>query len=296
MGGGTARTLLQDDGANVWRSSQAPVLIVTKTAQGEYALNLPAGYNCLFGTNTFIKSISNSWGQALGFTYLNISGSPSLETVTHSDGRALSFSYTGNRLSRVDTPSANLYFLYYYNAIGEMTGAVTRSSSGDFVSSYTYDTNGVHAMLQHQNPLGEVFSYTYATNASGQVTPKCIKVGVATNYYEHTVAYAGGGASSVVAYSKPGTNAILSYGIDPDPTKRFVSSIIGPGGTGVVHRLDHDAATSLVTNEVWEARPYYEARYFGGTTSTNLGYFYSPRGLICYGRSIWASSAIYRFK
>ncbi|MEI6516136.1 MAG: hypothetical protein WCO77_09165, partial [bacterium] len=241
---------------------------------------MPSGNICLFGTNAHIKSISNLWGQALGFAYTNSSGSVLLERVTHSDGRSLMFSYNGNRLSRVGTPSANLCYMYYYNAGGEMTGAVTRSSAGDFLTTYAYDTNNVHAILQHQNALGEVATYTYQLDASGQVTPKCIKVDVATNYYEHVVAYDGGGASTLVQYSRPGTNASMSYVIDPDVTKRLVTSIVGPGDTGVIHRLDHDAVSLLVTNELLEFRPYYEARVLGGHYgTTNAGDFWYPNGL-----------------
>ena len=247
MGGGSARTLLKDTGTNVWRSLEAPPLTVTQTSQSEYSLPLPSGNSCLFGTNTFIKSISNAWGQALAFNYTNISNAILLQKVTHSDGRALSFSYTSNRLARVDTPSTNLCFLYYYNAGGELTGAVTRTSSGDFLTTYAYDTNNIHAMLQHQNALGEVATYAYQTNASGQLTTKCIKVDVATNYYEHTVSYATG--KTTVTYSRGNTNAVYHYYFDSNPASMLLSKIDGPNDTNAVNLLEYDTLSQRVSAE-----------------------------------------------
>ena len=244
MGGGDARMLLKDNATNIWRSVIAPPLTVSLTTNNEYFLPLPSGYSCLFATNGFIKVMSNAWNNTLSFSYTNIGGSVYLQKVTHSDGRALQFSYSSNHLARTDTPSTNLCYLYYYNAGGELTGAVTHSSSGDFLATYGYDTNGVHAMLQHQNPLGEVSTYAYLTNSSGQLTPQCVKVDVATNYYEHTVAYSS--SVSTVAYTQGSTNAVYRYTYDP--TSKMISRIDLPSNTNEVKLMAYDPLTLAMTD------------------------------------------------
>ena len=247
MGSGETRILLKDDTTNIWRSAVAPPLTVALTATGEYFLPLPSGYSCLFGTNGFIKVMSNSWDNTLAFSYTNIAGSACLARVMHSDGRALSMSYSSNRIIRVDTPSTNLYYLYSYNTGGELTGAVTRSSSGDFLTTYAYDTNGVHAILQHQNALGEVAAYAYQTNASGQLTPKCIKVDVATNYYEHTVAYDSG--KTTVTYTRGNSNAVYHYYFGTNPSALQINKIDGPNDTNTVKLLNYDSLLQAITSE-----------------------------------------------
>ena len=247
MGGGEARMLLKDNTTNIWRSVVAPPLTVTLTTGNEYFLPLPSGYSCLFATNGFIKVMSNAWNNTLSFSYTNAVGVVSLQKVTHSDGRALFFSYTSNRLTRVDTPSTNLCYLYYYNAGGELTGAVTRSSSGDFLTAYAYDTNGVHAMLQHKNPLGEVSTYAYLTNSSGQLTPQCVKVDVATNYYEHTIAY--GAGMTTVTYTRGNTNAVYHYYYNTNPSAMQITKVDGPNDTNIVKLLNYDSLLQAVTSE-----------------------------------------------
>ncbi|MEI8352548.1 MAG: DUF6531 domain-containing protein, partial [bacterium] len=112
MGNGEARMLLKDDGTNIWRSVHTPQLALCLTTNGEYALTLPLGCICVFGTNGLIKAMSNAWNTALTFAYTNAGDNVCLATVTHSDGRSLRFTYAGNRLARVDTPSTNLSYLY----------------------------------------------------------------------------------------------------------------------------------------------------------------------------------------
>jgi RHS repeat-associated protein len=292
MGEGEARMLLKDDASNIWRNAVAPPLVVTVTSSGEYSLPLPSGYSCLFGTNGFIKEMSNAWNNALSFSYTNSGGLINLQKVTHSDGRALSFSYNSNRLSRVDSPLTNLWYQYYYNTGGELTGAVTHSSSGDFRSTYTYDTNSVHAMLQHQNPLGEVATYAYQTNASGQLTPMCIRVDVATNYYEHTVAYASG--ITAVTYSRGSTNAVYNYYYDL--SSKMISRMDKPSDLNETTINNYDPllqAKTLVqqgqmvsqTNDVWPNKSYSvtvqypvngnaAGTYIYGGISSGKGYYY----------------------
>lgn len=252
MGNGEAKMLLKKGGNNIWENMQTPPLTVTLTTSNEYALSLSAGYSCLFATNGLIKIMSNSWNNTLAFSYTNISGSACLKQVTHSDGRALLFTYSGNRIVRVDTPSTNLCYIYSYNGLGELTNALTRISSGDFATSYTYDTNGVHALVMHQNPLGQVATYAYATNALGQLLPKCMKVDVATNYYEHTIAYSG--SVSTVAYARGNTNAVYRYFYNSDPSSMQITRIEGPSDSNNVECMYYDPLLKVMTNDTVSIR------------------------------------------
>ena len=296
MGGGEARMLLKNDANKCWETVQTPPLSIPFTTNNEYFLALPAGYSCLFGTNGFIKVMSNSWNNTLAFNYTNAGGSVSLQKVTHSDGRALVFSYNSNRLVRVDTPSTNLCYLYYYNAGGEVTGVVTRSSSGDFSTSYTYDTNGVHAMLQHQNPLGEVATYAYQTNASGQLTPICIKVDVATNYYEHTISY--GSGKTTVTYTRGNTNAVYNYYFDP--ASKLLSRLDQPGAPTEVEMFNYDSLLQTKTNiqhghlisqtnDVWSGKSYSLSvtSPINGNAGGVYNYLSTYNGKGCYTNSFY---------
>jgi RHS repeat-associated protein len=256
IGTSEARSLLQEEGANIWRSKQAPPLTVYGTSNGEYTLVLPAGNSCQFGTNGLVRSISNAWNNALSFTYTNIAGTTVLRSVAHSDGRALAFMYQSNLLVRIDTPSTNLCYLYSYNDAGELTGAVTRSSSGDFLTTYAYDSNGVHAMLQHRNARGDVATYAYQTNTSGQVTPQCIQVRVATNYYEHSISYATG--KTIVTYARGDTNAVYDYYHDSNANSLQISRIEGPSDTSLTRLLTHDPVLLTTTSDAtgyWQKSP-----------------------------------------
>jgi RHS repeat-associated protein len=167
-----------------------------------YKVTMPAGYVYAFDTNGVLNCISNEWGNCLTMSYSNNYPTNVLTRVQHSNGQQLNFGYdnTTNDLVLVTTPSTNLYMSFAYDAsetflTNKMTNATLHTSSGNFVTTYGYDTNTYDCntnpilfrntiITQRVNRLGDVFSYGYITNTDYGI---CTNLVVDTDYYNHTL-------------------------------------------------------------------------------------------------------------
>ncbi len=78
-----------------------------------------------FDTNGVLQRLEN--GFHLGLTFIYTAGK--LAQVNHDNGQALALTYTGDRLTRVDSVSAALYATFDYTAEGDLTNA-TRWADG----------------------------------------------------------------------------------------------------------------------------------------------------------------------
>jgi len=280
VGADDAMSLVQNGTNRTWSSTRGVIRTVVATSDG-YQLNLPGGVGCHFGTNGLATSITNGWGNLLSFAYTNVPGGPQLAEVDHSDGRALRFTYASNRLMRVDSPSANLYVLYSYNAAGELTNAVSQTSAGAIATAYAYDTVGTnrhHSLMTRVNAKGETTTYLYRTNAAGESSSTCVGMSMTSNYYAHAVAFDVTNNSTTVTYQRNATNTVYTYGYNAAADSRCVTRIVGAVDTSVTHRIDYDPSTLLATNEQWEARQQYAATIVAGF-GLSTGQVYAPSSL-----------------
>lgn len=229
-----------------------------RATNGGYQMTIPARAIYSFDTNGVLQQVRDLFNNTLTLTYSNAFPTQLLTKVEHSSGKTLTFSYTSNLLSRVDTPSTNLSVLFCCNAIGELTGVIRRLSSGDLLTSYAYDyaTNYCnHSLTQRVNAAGRTFAWAYATNEGGQITSRAIRTYSAdgTNVFYDTILSPNTNLNLCgVTYVRNNTNLVYEYVYSP--VLRKVRAVYGPNWTnpvdwkGIRYELDdYGNATSTLT-------------------------------------------------
>lgn len=258
-GDGRSFELLQYGTDQMWRAYREIDWIAWPATNGGYRLDIPPASQWRFDSNGVLTSICDLWGNSLTLTYINDFPSNRLAGVDHSGGRYLSFSYTGDRLTGVDTPSANLYARYAYNSAGELTNATLHTSAAAQPTAYSYDGNN-HILTQRVNAAGEAFAYAYATNGSGEVTSLCIGMELEDDYYKHTVSYHTNDSYSEVTYCRGETNQVFQNHYSPSMQK--ITRIDGPGSTNLFTAFTYEPMYLDVTEELTEDNTISPAEYF----------------------------------
>lgn len=274
---GAEKDLLPDGTNAVWTSGRESPMTVRREGSGEYTMTLPGGVTATFETNGLLKGMADGWAMRLSFAYTNLGTALALSSVTHADGRALHLTYANGLLAGVIGPTTNFGMSYAYNAAGELTNAVRRLTTGDFATSYGYDTNGTvrgHYLVRRVNAAGDVTSCGYSTNALGATQAGCTGLVVGSSYYGHSVAYNTNNASATVTYRNTSTNSSYLYSFDADRVRQ----ISGPGGTGLAHRFDYDKSRLTLTNETW-AQSLAVAAMVSRTVSNQPGWFAAASGM-----------------
>ncbi len=233
-------------------------------ANGQYRMTIPARSVYTFDTNGVLLTMADFFNNTVTLTYSNAYPTQILARADHSFGKSLTFTYTNNRLSRVDSPSTNLSAFFYYNAQGELTNATRQLSAVELSASYVYDssTNYTHCMTQCVDSAGRLMAWSYATNQAGQLTSRGSR-----SYHWDTndcwdtyLDYETNIFRTTVTYDRGGTN--LSYQYYYHPILRRVEAIHGPNSTndvdwkGSQNTLDDygEVTTNLVvdlTGGIW---------------------------------------------
>ena len=200
-----------------------------------YQVTLPGGVSYRFGTNGTLERIQDVWSNALFLAYTNTGSAEQLISVSSTNGIALSFTYTNERLSRIDTPSSNLWIEYQYDAYGKLTSSVRTAGAEISRTLYLYGANSL--ITQRVNAAGTCFAHSYSTNDN-----KAIGLKVDGTYYEHSVEYPSADTSTVT-YARGAQNQVLTYAIDTNILR--ILSIAGPGSQ--MQDFSHDLSGN-VTN------------------------------------------------
>ena len=197
----------------------------------------PGGVSAQFGSNGVMSRIVDGFGAGLTFS----SASGRVTRVQHDNGKAIDFTYNGGLLTRVDSPSTNLYVVFGYNADGNLTNAMRVADGLAQSVSYAYE-NVCHAMTQRVNSAGQVFAYgvEYITNQvvwagnQAQLSARGTSMTLdpsGSAWYRHALSYTNpGGYCTRVTYDHGATNVVFDYAYDP--IKMRITGITGPGTPG----------------------------------------------------------------
>lgn len=212
-------------------------------ANDGYTLTIPPATEYLFTSNGILASIADGWGNTVSLTYTN---GTQLAEAEHSGGLALEFEYTGDKLTSVTSPSANLSMSYAYNADGELTNATRTVLGSSEVTAYGYDASTNHFLVLRQNPNGDQFGYAYETN-NGALTSRGVSMTLNTNWYTHALVYSNNWNKTFVTYERGDIDQTFEYDINPLINR--VAGIDGPGSSVVIAYDDSGNITNSTTTD-----------------------------------------------
>jgi len=236
-----------------------------------YRLGLGRGVVYEFDSNGVLQVMSDAWSNMVTLSYTNTYPSNQLVKVQHGNGQYLSFSYTNDRLARIDTPVTNFYVIFSYNESGCLTGAVRHVSNESFSCKYAYDT----WLTQRVDAAGTVFSYNYTNDGSG----RGMELSVGSNYYHHVLDFSTTG-TTYVTYDRDSGDQFYRYVYDAD--KFRLDEVVGPSAytnspaQGLKYRYDTDGN---ITNEVvmssdWATWQVIVRKFDDCHNPTNVGFGY----------------------
>jgi len=236
-----------------------------------YRLGLGKGVACEFDSNGVLQVMADAWSNTVTLTYTNAYPDHHLIKAQHGNGQYLSFTYTNDRLSRIDSPATNFYVTFSYNGSGCLTGAVRYAGGEAYVCKYAYDT----WLTQRVNAAGDVFSYGYTNDGSGRGT----ELSVGSNYYHHALDYSTTG-KTYVTYYRGSSNQFYRYIYDSD--KRRLDEVLGPAESsnspaqGLKYRYDTDGniTNEVVMNSDWTAWYVTASMFDAYHNPTNVGFGY----------------------
>lgn len=171
--GGAITTFAASSGGTVFTPSAATHATLTRDAgTGEWTYVLRHTDTWVFHSDGRLKSVSDRNGETVTIGY-DTATPPKMTSVTAPDGRALTFTYTGARITGVTGPSAPgtaaRSIGYGYDANGNLT---TVTDSRGKIWTYGYGT--AHRLTTMTSPRGGVTTNTYDTSGriSKQVAPR----------------------------------------------------------------------------------------------------------------------------
>ena len=135
-----------------------------------------------------ITSETNRSGIGWTYTYGGTGGTW-LQRVTHTNGRQVNFTWTGNRVATVTDPAGSSYnyayttstatvtypgtpattLTYHFQSIATGNAYVGKSINGVRYSTFAYDANGRAISSEHAGGV-EKSTFAYTTNSFGEVT------------------------------------------------------------------------------------------------------------------------------
>jgi len=190
---------------------------LTEQTNGGHMVAMPPDVRLSFDSNGVLRTASDYWANTLTYSYTNNFPNHQLARINHSAGQSLDFCYSNGLLVSA-IAATNLGMRYAYNQQGELVRSVRMASGRAYTNSYLYDAapgHYNHSLTQRINGAGDVFRYTYATNAAGQTTSRAIHMVLGTNQYEHTVDFSARDRTRV-AYKGQGQDRVLEYVYDPE--------------------------------------------------------------------------------
>ena len=267
---GTFKVMTTGDGQSFWFCTEADgsftlappqtANLALSFASGEFRVTWPGGTVARFDASGVIQRLEDGFHSGLTFTH----AAGKLTQVAHDNGKTLTLSYTGDLLTRVDSPGTNLCETYAYSAEGLLTNATRVADGVAYPVQYSYEPV-CHVLTQKVNAAGQVFAYSvgYVTNIPAWNGNPAVVTARGTGlalepsgnrWYAHSLNYTNpGGFCTRVTYDRGDTNVVFDYAYDP--VKMRITGITGPGTPGVAAwsntftSFGFDAAGN-VTNEL----------------------------------------------
>ncbi len=230
-----------------------------------------------FDSDGSLLSISNIFNDSLTFSY----SGDELSRIEHSDGQFFDYQYNGDGLiSRVNTSTNALYVTYTYSDAGNLTNVVRHVGDREYVTSYKYGI--LQSLTNRCNALGQNFAYeyVYTNNSDGISIAKGSGMSVEDYWYEHTLDYNTASNYTIVTYPLRGTNQTFRYKYAPDTL--VITDIYGPGSESNHTEYVRDGQSDLVkikttdseTGDYFISSMSYDINH--NLTSTAVGYNAEP--------------------
>ena len=217
-----------------------------------------ASYN--YGTqNGLLTSQSYGNGDSVSFTYDNLGR---VKTTTYSDGRVLTYRYTGDgQLYSVQDSKSGLTYQYSYDSQGRLMASSVKNSAGNVLTTrQTYDANNqltAQSWQMGSTNYSEVYTYSLTTGLLATHTPA---VG-STRTYNYDVlqrlsSVTGGVYGKTYTYRDTSTTntttqvAGLTYDLPTDITYGYTYDVLGNIATytqgGTTYTYTYDAQNQLL--------------------------------------------------
>ncbi|MBS0457222.1 MAG: RHS repeat protein [Proteobacteria bacterium] len=124
---------------NEWLETKpAPIAYIVRNADGSYTLHNDHQGTENYSATGYVTSIRDAQNVGWAFAY---NASNYLQSVTHTNGRKVVLTWTGNQLTQVTDPGGTAHtYTYSANALGAGVNLLTKVSGigGDGMTTYTY--------------------------------------------------------------------------------------------------------------------------------------------------------------
>ena len=194
---------------NAWLESKpSPISKIVRNGDGTYTLtNEHAGVE-RYSAKGYVLSIANQ--QAVGWTF-NYDASNYLQRVTHTSGRFVQLTWTGNQLTSVADPNGNVYvYAYLANRLGtglNVLSTMAKPGTTPTTTAYYYEDSRYPGGLTGAGVSGGRSS-TYAYDAAGNAISSNFG---GSNQYGFTYTPGTGGALQVVETNPLGRQTTYKF-------------------------------------------------------------------------------------
>lgn len=241
---GSANGYRLNSGDGVFYETKAsPVSKIVRQANGDFVLYGEGDQIETYSSAGYIKSVNNAQGVGWTFTYTNTTYPT---RVTHTSGRYVEFTWTGNQLTAVRDPAGTSYsYTYAANQFGAGLHRLASTSQPGTTITYHYELASVPAALTGKSFNGvrfSTFSYGAGTRpAAIQTTHSGFETWKFT-YEDMSGAPGGGGVGvTVTTYVNPlGRTAKNVY---KDGKIITVSGLASPNCVGTFAKTTYSTAT-----------------------------------------------------
>ncbi len=185
----------RDPASGHWNEDKAqPIAYIVKNADGSFTLHNDENGAENYNAEGYITQLRNEQGIAWNFVYSN----KYLQTVTHSSGRQVKFTWSGSQVTQVTDPAGNIFqYAYTPNVFGTGRGRLAsttlpgapattityhyedarypggftgKSFNGVRYSTFAYDENRRAVLSEHAGGV-ERHTISYVVESTEQVLP-----------------------------------------------------------------------------------------------------------------------------
>lgn len=224
---------------------------IIRQANGDFVLYGEGEQVETYSSAGYIKSVNNAQGAGWTFSYTNTTYPA---RVTHTSGRYVEFTWTGNQLTAVRDPAGTSYsYTYTANQFGTGMHRLASASQPGTTITYHYELAGVPAALTGKSFNGARFStFSYGTGtipAAIQTTHGGIETWNFT--YEDMSGAPGGGGVGITVTTYVNPLGRTSKNVYKDGKIITASGLASPNCIGTFAKTTYNATTGypeLVTD------------------------------------------------
>lgn len=217
----------------VWSARHGSKWRLTAVGPDAYRLTEDGVSFRVFNAEGLLQSVADGAGNEIVLSYTNTATGARPARIRHSNGLYLDLEYDGARLVEVRTPSPDLYVQFSYNPQGELTNTARVVSGRRLCTSYVYDTDGNHSLVERVDAAGRARTFRYDIHGK-----RCTELSLAEGFYRHRVVHQPSSRSASVFYDRKGDDEVYDYHYD-SRTHR-VKSILSRNFPGERRDFEYD--------------------------------------------------------